>query len=94
MSGVIVFNGSAGVTFALPTIVTDSTPVSSHLGMVFELANISASDLTVVTSGSQTFNGVAGKTSLTVAGGAAVRITAVKSAAGTLLWYARAVTLA
>lgn len=92
--GVIVFNGAAGQTFTLPTIVTDTSPGSSHIGCWYEIVNTSTDSLSVATAGSQLINGVAAKTSLTVAAGAAVKVTATKNASGTLIWYARAVTLA
>ncbi len=93
--GDIIFNGAAGQTVTLPTIVTDSsTPASSHLGMWCDFINVSANSLTVATGGGQLFNNVGGKTGLTVASQTGLRVVACKTSSGTLFWAARAYSLA
>jgi hypothetical protein len=92
--GVVVFNGATGQTLTLPTIVSDSpTPAVSHVGIVFDVYNISANSLTVSTDGTQLFNNLAASTSLTIPSKTGLRITGSKNAAGGFIWLARPSTL-
>ena len=89
--GVVVFNGGSGATFTLPRsslALPGARPTSAAW---FEVVNTTANNLTLATSSSHLFNRTAAKTSGTI--GSASRVTACKDAAGTLFWYARAVTL-
>jgi len=92
--GDVIFNGATGQTFTLPTIVTDTTPGTSHIGCWYDIWNVSANTLTVVTNGTQLFNKVAAKTSLTIATLTGLKIIACKDNSGNLFWAARAFTLA
>lgn len=93
-AGTVVFNGATGQTLTLPTIVTDTTPNASHIGLVFDFVNVSGNSVTVATDGTQLFNTVGAKTSLTVATQTGLRVVAAKTNSGTLFWTARAYSLA
>lgn len=88
VSGNLVFNGATGQTLTLPTIVDDTTPINSHLGVVFRIYNVSANSVTVATDGTQLFNNVGGKISLTVLTQHVLTVKALKTAGGTLFWSA------
>lgn len=85
----VVFNGGAGVTFTLPTIVTDTVPANSHLGLWFDIWNVSANSLTIATDGTQTFNKVGAKVTTTLAAGSSMKVIACKDNSGNLFWAAR-----
>lgn len=94
ISGVVVFTSFLDTTMTLPTIVTDTDPTISHIGLWYEFANVSSTpgtDLTIQTGGGQLFNRVAAHTSLVLAVGQSVRITAAKDDAGVPFWFARAI---
>lgn len=88
-AGVLVFSGSSATTYTLPTIVDNtSTPISSYVGIAFEIVNAGTATLTVNTDGTQLFNSVAAKTSYALTAGQSLRIVAAKNTGGTLLWAA------
>ncbi|MCK1543449.1 hypothetical protein IVB12_16145 [Bradyrhizobium sp. 179] len=91
--GDVIFNGATGQTFTLPTITTDATLSTTNIGVEFTIFNVSANSLTVATDGTQLFNNVAAKTSLTVATQTWLEVKACKTAGGTLFWTARAGSL-
>lgn len=93
LTGDIVFTGASAVTFTLPTIVTDTTPSASNIGMWFDVVNLGTAAVTLATSGSQLFNKVTALISITVAAGDAVRVVAVKDASSNLFWVAKRITL-
>jgi len=76
----------------LPTIVSDATPGTSHIGLWFDLINVGTADLTVATNGTQLFNKVAAKTSITVPPQFSCKVVAVKDAGSVLFWAAKSVT--
>ena len=80
------FNGSTGVTFTLPTIVTDTLYGSTHIGMPIAIYNFSANTIALATSSSQTFNNVASYTSHTIAAQTICKLKAAKLSSGTLIW--------
>ena len=80
------FNGSTGVTFTLPTIVTDTLYGSTQIGMPITIYNFSANSITLATSSSQTFNNVASYTSHTIAAQTICKLKAAKLSSGTLIW--------
>lgn len=91
--GVRPFNGAASQTMTLPTIVDDATPANSNLGVRVEWPNTGANSLTVATDGTQLFNQIALKTSLSVAAGHMLTCIASKASDGTLFWTAWDTTL-
>jgi hypothetical protein len=80
------FNGSTGVTFALPTIVTDTLYGLTHIGMPITIYNFSANTITLATSSSQTFNNVASYTSHAVAAQTICKLKAAKLSSGAVIW--------
>lgn len=83
--GHIVFNGAAGQTFTLPTIV-DAATKTSMVGYEFWFTNASSNSLAIATSSSQTLNNVAAKTTTTLAANTHARFIASKTSGGTLFW--------
>jgi hypothetical protein len=74
---VLVPGSPASLTFTLPTIVTQYTnPQNSNIGEWHEIWNLSSNALTLTTSSSQLFNGIAGLTSVTIQPGSGVMVTA------------------
>lgn len=92
-AGDVIFAGATGQTFTLPTIVTDTAPGVSNIGAWFEIWNVSANSVTVATDGTQLFNKVAAKTSVTLAAGNSILAVATKDNSGNLFWAARQSTL-
>lgn len=90
--GDIVFNGSGTSTYTLPTIVGDTAPASSHIGLWYEFYNVGSATITINTDGTQVFNKVVGKTSTTVVAGSSLKVIAVKDVNGNLFWLAKAPT--
>lgn len=85
--GSIVFAGAAGQTFTLPTI-SDATPASSMVGLIYEIYNSGANALAVATNGTQLFNGAAAKTTTSIPAGQSGKFVAAKTLGGTLFWAA------
>lgn len=83
--GAIVFNGAAGQTFTLPTIV-DVDTTQTMVGYTFELINASANALAIATNGTQLVNNIAAKTTTSLVANARCRVTACKTAGGALFW--------
>lgn len=71
-AGQVVFNGAASQTFTLPTITGDES--TGHLGIPFNIVNASLNNLAVASDGTQTFNAVTGKFSLTISAQSTVSI--------------------
>ena len=86
MAGRVVFNGAAGVTFTLPTIVDDGSPGTSTIGMEFEMFNVSANAATVATTSSQLINNVASLTSVSCPAQTKTTFVASKTFSGALIW--------
>lgn len=87
-SGCIEFNGATGQTFTLPTIVIDTTPALSNVGLEIEVDNYSANALTVATNGTQTFNNVASFVSMSLPAQTTTKFKAVKLSSNALIWRA------
>lgn len=80
-AGVLVFSGSAPITYTLPTI-NDTNAGSTLNGCKWEIVNAGSANLTVATDGTQVFNGVAAKTSVVLTPGNTIDITGFKNASG------------
>lgn len=83
--GHIIFNGAAGQTFTLPTIV-DAATRTSMVGYEFWFTNASSNSLAIATSSSQTMNNIAAKTTTTLAANTHARFIASKTSGGALFW--------
>lgn len=93
-AGDLIFAGSAGQVWTLPTILTDtSNPSASQVGAVFDIFNVGSGTITLNTDGTQTFNKVVGRTSTTVTPGNRLRVVGAKDNSGNLFWAAAPSTL-
>lgn len=88
--GCVIFNGATGQTFTLPTIVSETNPAASYVGAEYDIVNVSANALTLNTDGTQLFNTVASLVSLSLPAKTVTRVKAVRTAGGTLFWFAEA----
>lgn len=86
-AGIEVYSGSVDGTLTLP-VLTDASVSTSNMGLPFWFMNQTTHLLTVATSSSQTFNGVAGKTSVLVGPGQMAMVWGAKNSSGTLQWAA------
>lgn len=84
-AGIMVYNGSTDGTFSLP-LLTDATPATSNMGLPYWVMNQGTHLLTLNTQSSQTFNGIAGLTSVIVPQGRLVMLWGSKNSSGTLQW--------
>ena len=95
-AGSLPFVVTAERTCTLPTLVSDATTGTSYVGVIFDIANLTASggaNVIVNTDGTQVFNRVVAKTSHTVAPGTGVIIEGIDLPDGTFCWKAHAYTL-
>lgn len=92
-SGEIVYTSAVARTITLHTIADSTVPQSSHVGLTYEIVNAGTAILTVNTDGTQLFNKTAGLTSLPVAAGTTLRLTAIKDWQNALWWMAQRTTL-
>lgn len=86
---------SAPVTQTLPTIVGNAAaaPLSSNLGVRYEFLNLGTQVATINTAGGQLVNNIAARTSVVLAPGQGVRLTAVAGASNGLNLYWAAVAV-
>lgn len=91
--GDVVFASASNVTMTLPTIVTDTNPNTSNIGLWFDIYNVGTGTITLNTSSSQTYNKVAGLVSTTITPGASLKVVAAKDNGGGLLWLAKSAAL-
>lgn len=85
-AGIVVFNGPSGQKFTLPTIVTDTNPIISHIGCPFFIVNKSPYVLVVSTSGGQAF--LDGSTSKRIRPGSFLFTYAAQNSLSTMFWQA------
>jgi hypothetical protein len=85
--GWYTFAGAASQTLTLPTIANASA-ISTTIGYPIYVSNAGANAVTIATDGTQLFNNIATKTSMSLASGQWLRCTGAKTAGGTFYWIA------
>lgn len=87
-AGVISCNPADALQVLTLVTIANASANNTHIGLWNIFHNASAFNLTINTDGTQTFNNLAGKTSVVLVPGASLFVQAAKTSAGTLYWVA------